>query len=205
MTGIYLETGHKNTSEHVFISTLMKQLGFSAGLHYEIVNVGGKDNLPNALNSMLARQLQGDKNIIIFDADSAANGGGYQTRLDSINAVLDAKKIEANIFLFPDNSSDGDFETLLERIARKDLHKVFFDCFGDFECCVQPGYLAPNRKGKLHTYVNAQRWLSTAERNGLGKGQWLFENDKLWNLQSEALKPLKAFINENIGEINKQA
>ncbi|MCM1066206.1 MAG: hypothetical protein NC418_01370 [Muribaculaceae bacterium] len=205
MTGIYLETGHKNTPEHVFISTLMKRLGFSAGVHYEIVNVGGKDNLVNAANSMLARQLQGDKNLIIFDADSAANGGGYQMRKAIIAATLASLNIDADVFLFPDNGSDGDFETLLERIARKDLHQLFFDCFGDFECCVQPRYLAPNRKGKLHTYVNAQPWLSTAERNGLGKGQWLFENDNLWDLQSAALEPLKAFIIENIGVINKQA
>ena len=61
----------------------------------------------------------------------------------------------------------------MEAIARRDLHPVFFDCFEDYERCVsgvkdehgQPLYNTPNLKGKLHTYMNAQKLSNNCEKD----------------------------------------
>lgn len=195
---VYIEAGNCKTPEHVFISTLLRHMGFQPDIHFEIINIGGKDNLQNATNKMTETELEGNRNIIVFDADSPDNGGGFSIRKAEIEAVMRTKGVHAEIFLFPDNSSDGDFETLLEGVAQTERHKLFFGCFNDYECCVGREYLSPNRKGKFHTYVTAQPWLSKKQREAIGKGQWMFDDMRLWNLDAEILQPLKDFLNQNI-------
>lgn len=46
----------------------------------------------------------------------------------------------------------------------------------------------------MHTYISAQKTLSNTQRNKLGSGQWLFNDARYWNLNAEALKPLKDFL-----------
>lgn len=197
MIAILLETGKESTPEYNFISTLLRHLGI-ASEKYQIITVGGKDNLPNASNKMRDIELEGGKNIIIFDADSANNGGGFSRRLSEINATLASKDVHAEIFLFPNNHDDGDFETMLDRIANRSSHKLFFDCFNDFESCVATQYIAPNLKGKLHTYVSSQTWLNKKQRDNIGKGEWLFDEEQLWDLNSPELQSLKDFLLRNI-------
>ena len=199
MTAILLETGKKSTPEYVFLSTLLRYLGLDS-VKYEIITVGGKDNLPNVSNKMRDVELNGGKNVLIFDADTAINGGGFSVRLSEIKATLSSKGVNAEIFLFPNHQDDGDFETMLDRIANRTSHKLFFDCFSDFECCVSPQYIAPNLKGKLHTYVSSQKWLSKKQRDNIGKGEWLFEEERLWNLGSPELQSLKDFLLCNLRE-----
>lgn len=58
-------------------------------------------------------------------------------------------------------------------------------------------YLSPNLKGKLFTYISAMP-MSKTKRDRLGQGQWLFENNDYWNLESEALEPLKDYLEDSI-------
>lgn len=77
---IYIEAGNKKTPEHVFVMTLLRRMGFVSGSHFEIINVGGKDNLPNLINKLTETELMGGRNIIVFDADSPENKGGFDVR-----------------------------------------------------------------------------------------------------------------------------
>jgi len=197
MTAILLETGKESTPEYKFILTLLRYLGIDR-TKYEIITVGGKDNLPNVSNKMRDIELNGGKNVLIFDADTATNGGGFSSRLSEIKATLTSKDVHAEIFLFPNNHDDGDFETMLDGIANHSSHKLFFDCFSDFEHCVASQYIAPNLKGKLHTYVSSQKGLSKKQRDNIGKGEWLFEDENLWNLNSPKLQSLKDFLLHNL-------
>ncbi|MBD5193811.1 MAG: hypothetical protein HDS91_04760 [Bacteroidales bacterium] len=197
MIAILLETGKESTPEYVFISTLLRHLGIPSE-KYQIITVGGKNNLPNVTNKMRDIELSGGKNILIFDADTEINGGGFSTRLSEIKDTLASKDVHAEVFLFPNHHDDGDFETMLDRIANRSSHKLFFDCFNDFECCVAPQYIAPNLKGKLHTYVSSQTWLNKRQRDNIGKGEWLFEEEQLWNLNSPELQSLKDFLLLNL-------
>lgn len=103
-----------------------------------------------------------------------------------------------DLFLYPNNQDDGVFENLLERLMQKEKHSRFFDCFTDYENCLGDEYVSPDLKGKLHTYMSAQKSLSNKERKNLGSGQWLFDDERFWNLDSEDLKPLREFFMSNI-------
>ena len=75
--------------------------------------------------------------------------------------------------------------------------------FSDYENCMKsqkgtdgkPIYQVPNLKGKLHTYITAVP-MPQKMRKTLGKGNWQFENEEYWNLDSPALNPLKAFLQQ---------
>jgi hypothetical protein len=149
MTRIYLETGSKKTSEYVFIRTLLEDvLNFDKSKYaVEIECVGGKDNLPNVTNKMIDTTLgEGGTNLIIFDADSQAKAkdGGCIKRKKALQQILDSKGVQAEIFLFPNDKDDGDVETLLEKLMRKDLHEKFFDCYNDYETCLGDDYVRPD-------------------------------------------------------------
>ena len=199
MTRIYLETGSRKTAEYVFIRTLLKDvLNFDNSKHaVEIECVGGKDNLPNVFNKMKDTTLSEDgTNLIIFDADSQAKAkdGGSIERKKYLRQLLISNGVQAEIFLYPNDKDDGDVETLLERMMRKDLHDKFFDCYNDYETCLGDDYVRPDLKTRLFAYIRAQKGLSSKQRKHIGDGEWLFTDDNYWDMDSKDLEPLKTFL-----------
>ena len=69
MTRIFIEARHEKTSEYVFLVTLLEYLGFTEE-QYDIICVGGKNNLINAANKFRENTLEEGSNLIIFDADT---------------------------------------------------------------------------------------------------------------------------------------
>lgn len=149
-------------------------------------------------NKFIENTLEGGRNIIIFDADTKNTGGGFDEAKKRILSTFDEEVCIDDLFLYPNNCDDGIFENLLEKLMRCDLHSKFIDCFYDYELCLGEDYVAPDLKGKLHTYMSAQKSLSKKQRNALGSGQWLFENENFWDLNATALDPLKEFISKNV-------
>lgn len=96
---------------------------------YEIQCVGGKDNLHNLENKFLENTLDGDRNIIIFDADSPETGSGFEAARERILHTFSSEIKIDGLFLFLNNCSDGIFENLLEALSQKRTHARFFDCF----------------------------------------------------------------------------
>ncbi|WP_278582626.1 DUF3226 domain-containing protein, partial [Prevotella denticola] len=137
-----------------------------------------------------------EKVVIIFDADSLGNNGGYETRKKEIEEVLEENNAQAELFLFPNNEEDGDFETLLEHLIQKEKHTQMLDCYADYETCLGNDYVHPNLKGKIFTYISAMK-MSSSERRKLGNGEWMFDNAEYWSLESDYLKPLKAFLQQH--------
>jgi hypothetical protein len=45
-------------------------------------------------------------------------------------------------------------------------------------------------------YISSMKSLTMAQRHKLGQGEWCFDNDEYWDLDSEELKPLKDFLNK---------
>ncbi len=204
---IFLETGELETSEAVFIETLLRtRFGKKLGVDFEIVPVGGWTKLEEKLGRLPEKLgLEIEKILIVFDADSPGKAnGGVGNRTNAIRKIIDARNLsyeqreKIDVFLFPDNHDDGDFETLLERIVNKGDNTRFFDCFSDFEKCLGDAYEHPNLKAKMHSYINLQKGLSRSQRDGLGRGRWLFDDKKYWDLDSSALEPLKEFFSKNL-------
>jgi hypothetical protein BACCOPRO_00932 len=195
MTYIFLETGKPATSEAVFIKTLIENLGYNMSSN-KVEFVNGYKNLINVIPTIKARCAEDGKVIIIFDADSPGNNGGYYTRREEIEKILDENKTQAELFLFPNNDEDGDFETLLEHLMQKTKHTKMLDCYTDYENCLGNDYVHPNLKGKIFTYISAMK-MTNSKRRKLGNGEWMFDNAEYWNLESDYLKPLKDFLQQH--------
>ena len=195
MTYIFLETGKPATSEAVFIKTLIENLGYNISSN-KVEFVNGYKNLVNVIPTIKARCAEGRKVIIIFDADSPGNNGGYETRKKEIEEVLEENNAQAELFLFPNNEEDGDFETLLEYLIQKEKHAQMLDCYADYETCLGNDYVHPNLKGKNFTYISAMK-MSSSKRRKLGNGEWMFDNAEYWSLESDYLKPLKEFLQQH--------
>lgn len=191
MKYIYIEAKDNHQPEYNFLSTYIKHIGLN---NIVLVPVDGKDNLPNQEVQLRQNFLEGNVAAILFDADEPGNKGGFSIRFPEIESKLRKMQITASIFLWPNNHDDGNFEVMLENIVRTDLHPIFFDCFRDYEECVKYQYNVPNRKGKFHTFVTAQKGLSNAQRSRIGRGDWLFSDPNLWNLDSPYLEPLRIFL-----------
>lgn len=197
MTRIFIEAKHKNTTESVFITTLLKLLGIPAS-SYEICWVDGKDNLVKNEVKFRENTLTGGRNIIIFDADTPTTGCGFAATRERILSTFPDDVVIDGLYLFPHNHDDGIFENLLEELTLKDIHSKFFDCFSDYELCLGDEYVSPDIKGMLHTYMSAQKALSNTQRRALGSGQWLFDDSRYWNLNVAELQPLKDFLTTNV-------
>lgn len=205
MNKIFIEAKHQNTSEYHFIETLLQKFFPDTG--YTISCIDGIGNLFSEaiVNQISLAQNSGDQVIVLADADTIAKGYGYAKRKQDIDNGMTAKGISFPYFLYPDNCSDGDVETLMLSTAQRNSHIVFFDCFEDYEKCVSgvkdsngnPKYNAPDLKGKLHTYMSAQK-LPRKLRDRLGRGDWLFEDINFWDLNVSDLDPLKSFLAANL-------
>jgi len=188
---VYIEAKDDHQPEYNFLNVYAKYIGIT---DIKFVPIDGKDNLLRQEVQFKQNELEGDRVAVLFDADETSNNGGFTQRLPVIASQLKHMNVEAPIFLWPNHHDDGDFEMMLEHIVRDDLHTLFFDCFRDYENCVADKYETPNRKGKFHTFVTAQKGLSKRQRNKIGHGNWLFLDATMWNLDSPYLEPLKKFL-----------
>lgn len=201
MTRIFIEAKNDKTSEYYFLKTIIAT--FFPGIEVKFIFMDGIGNLYNEtiVNQINLAQENGEQVIVLADADTPTKGYGYAKRHKEINDGMVAHALSFPYFLYPNNRDDGDVEVLMENAARRDLHSTFFDCFEDYERCVsgtknesgEAKYNVPNLKGKLHTYMAAQK-LPRKMCKRFGSGDWLFDNKDYWNLEADALQPLKEFF-----------
>ncbi len=145
------------------------------------------------------------RNLIIFDSDSDINGGGFQKRKAEIQDICSKLGYSFKLFLFPNNSDDGDYETLLERLINE-KHRILLNCFSEYEKCIstqtnQEGenmYVLPARKAKMYSYVDAFKKSRTKSQK-FRNGDWFFDNNEYWTIENNsAIEPLIEFLKTNI-------
>ncbi len=205
MVKIYIEGKNKKVPESEFLRAILDHIGIP-GEKYEFVHTNGYTSLLDAANGvnveiMRANSDSGGKNLVVFDADTMLNNGGFEKRQKELLEKGKALGLSFELFLWPNNGKDGDVEVLMESIARKDLYPEFFDCFSKYEHCIsqrkndkgEPFYTTPNRKGKLHTYFNSLP-ISNIKKSKFGCGVWRWTDASIWNLDADSLRPIKEFL-----------
>ena len=199
---IIIESGKKDSNECNFLQTFIKEIIKKDIDYKDFLHVNGWTNLTKNANEKNIRknQLEGTKVIIIFDADDPSkDNGGFKNRKNKIENMIKGfkDKIDYQLFLFPNNKDDGDFETLLENIINS-KHQQLLDCFGEYEGCIGKSnqYNTPNRKAKMYTYITSFKH-NKKNLKEVKKRNWFFNNKKYWNLDAPYLLPLKEFLKTN--------
>lgn len=207
MVNIFIEAKNKNTPECEFLVAVLNHLGVSTD-KYNVITTDGYTNLMDSVDAsnILAMQVNtdaGGKNLVVFDADTVKNHGGFTMRKAELLGKRDELGLDFDLFLWPNNKEDGDVEVLMESIARKDLYPEFFVCFSKYENCLlkrkdshgAPFYSAPNRKGKLFAFITSLP-ISKTKKRKTGKGVWLWDEADIWDLESDSLNPIKDFLSK---------
>lgn len=160
-----------------------------------IVNNG--NILHEATNTNITKALNnGEKACIIFDADKS-----YKNTLEHIKNKLGNLENQVDIFLFPDNKSNGELETLLTQIAKQ---KEFIECFDNYINCIESkdkeAVKNIYKKSKMYAYqeaVGLQKEIKKMNRNNKTHKDFLCKEEifsKYFNFDSPALKPLEEFL-----------
>lgn len=199
MTTIFIESKHLKTPEANFVKTYI-HIKFPHFKDFEIIPLNGWEGLWKT-NKLIENKDLGNRNVVIFDADTPENNGGFAERKAKIETIKEELNIDFDLFLFPDNSSNGDFELLLENIINP-KHKILLDCFEKYETCIDNSkpnseltYKLPIRKAKIYSYIDAfpkSRRLNERFKNG----DWFFDNETYWKLNDKYLNSLKEFLEQ---------
>ena len=196
MIRIFIEGG-----EQEFLDTYLKFLFGENNERWEFISAKGYTNLHNIDQQFLENTDRGGENLIIFDADSPSTGGGVVDRTKYLEDKLSELSLSASIFLLPNNSADGDYESLLVQIVNEE-HRCLLDCFDGYECCVggyqnpdgSQKYVTPNRKAKVYAYIESFKRSGKVREEMKNGKRFFIDNSEYWNLNSPCLDPLKEFL-----------
>lgn len=193
---LYLECpSNRSSVEYQFFECLLKTWGLAD--HLEIVGVGGNGNLPKNFMRMQKIQDGGGKNLIVFDGDEYDGKKGCKAirkeilvKIKEWNDADEDRSLAPELFLMPDDQTEGCVETLIEYAARR---KEFLNCFECYVKCLQGnGGFLPDQKAKIFAYM--ETCIKKFPKNEVGCA---FQDEKLWNLNVEELRPLKDFLSKN--------
>lgn len=218
MKHIYIEAKSKETTEYNFLKAIIGKFLSDKRENddFEFKFLNGVDKLfsekASNIQTIQKAQEEGIDVIVIIDADTFAKGWGYGKRKNQIEEGMHNNNVSFSYFIYPNNQDDGDVETLMEAAALYASNKVFFDCYTDYETCLKSVkdsngeslYNVPSLKGKVYAYAEAQTIYNTQQKQRIplikrmGCGDWLFNNPNYWNLDVDALQPLKDFLTINL-------
>jgi hypothetical protein len=164
----------------------------------KIQSSGGYANIKNLKPNFIQYRDAGAKVLIIFDADTENNNGGFAKRkkeIEDYGLALD------EIFLFPNNKDDGALEVLLENIINQ-TNEPIFDCWNKFEDCLQgcaskrieKELTIPAKKSKIYVYLEALLGKTKEEKEKIKDPNREYRLKEHWDLDSKYLIPLRDFL-----------
>lgn len=190
MNKIYIYVEGRSDKE--FLECCLRHWGKLESFEINI-NMNSNTIKGNLLNKIKSHKDNDEQVLIVFDADKDSN----KTR-DRI--LKESQKLIANqeIFLFPDNQNNGELEFLLLKIARDkkpyECFKCYMDCLGELKVNV-------SKKSAMFAYREAMG----AEKNIKEKIETIQkEFERIFDFDSNALNPLREFMEQAIKRLNSQ-
>ncbi len=148
-------------------------------------------------NAMLDCTARGGINLIVFDADN-----DVVNRRNEIQEILDNYKLNAEIFLFPNDKDRGALEDLLEGLINP-ANQCIFDCWERYENDLQHQYIAwkvphqptiPAKKTKIYGYLEALLGESNSQKKLIKESERKYLNTNHWRLNNPAITELSNFL-----------
>lgn len=171
---------------------LTDYISYQFGIELEddhFVRIGGNDDQKLSSKSSVLQLNEEGRNLVIFDADNDFLGN-KQRYSNFFSKLVQSYQI----FLFPNNNNGGNLENLLLSIINP-KHQDIIDCLESYARCLgdqKKGYKTPPLKTKVFAYLDVQ--LSPKQEKFAKEEKRNYKNREHWNLDHEALEPLKEFL-----------
>ena len=154
-----------------------------------IIIQGKSETIKQSASLIQVSSSKPNKNVVIFDADDH----DYQSTLDNIRKAEVALELKFDhVFLFPDNQTKGNLESLLKSSVAKG-NEGLFDCIENYATCKAALQLKKPRligeKEKIVIYHGSFEGSGSAQ----GTKREYLDSD-IWDLNSPILNPLKEFL-----------
>lgn len=149
---------------------------------------GNTDELLTKKAPVISLNVEGT-NLAIFDADEDP-----QTTRSRYSAFFGRLVNNHDLFLFPDNTSTGNLETLLIQIVNP-KHQSILDCLETYKNCLEQqsrGYKTPVLKTMVYAYLDTL--LPRSKEKYAKEENRDYTNDEHWNLSYQVLTALKEFL-----------
>jgi len=164
----------------------------------KIHGLNGWTDIKNMRTDIARYKDENNDVLVIFDADTSKNKGGFVTRKKQIEDY--ALPLD-DIFLFPDNQNDGALEDLLENIINN-KNKPIFDCWERYETCLKEcaskkigkELTTPAKKSKIYGYLEVLVGETEKEKKKIKDPNRDYKKEEHWNLDAKYLNPLKEFL-----------
>ncbi|NOS91095.1 MAG: hypothetical protein HOP30_04175 [Cyclobacteriaceae bacterium] len=153
------------------------------------IEVGGKSETLHLSTVKIQTTSENNTTVLLFDADD----NDFASTIRTIKSTATKLNLRFDhIFLFPNNGSGGNLESLLKSSVA-DGNERLFACIDDYAKCRDAINLQNPRviteKEKLVIYHGS------FEESGNAKAtERSYLNTSIWNLNSPSLEPLKEFL-----------
>ena len=190
----------EGVADEVFMEAYIKKIGLEQ-YPITIKRCEGYTNLQTSayINELQKNIDKGGKNLVVFDADNDCESRRKE--------LMDIRtKVDFELFLLPNDSDSGAIENLLEKIINP-VNQCILDCWNNYEKelskCRIPWKnpqtpTTPAYKTKIYGYLEALTGTTKEEKKKIKEKERDYLDRNLWNLDSEALNPLKIFLLKHI-------
>lgn len=181
----------EGSSDYKFIKDIIKFKFDIEILEMDITKTNGDGGIKTSGNNLRENNIDGRTNLIIFDADK-----GIKEKSEEIEKLLEVYKVRYELFLFPNNKYKGCLEDILLQIVNP-KHDQIFKCFDGYGDCLESGrikYYKPNKKSKVHAYLDALHENTSKEKKKIRFSYRDYLNADHWDLNHECLLPLYDFL-----------
>ncbi len=164
--------------------------------------IGGYTKIEKHSQKLTRYIDQGYKILVIQNADNShKNHRGNKERTKYLENIKKELEIDFEIFLFPNNKSEGDLETLLLEIANQEKYNPAFECYKKYAACAKEieadfsEELVQN-KMRIFNYFRTYFGMEQAkEENRTFKPEY-------WELSSDKLKSFKIISSKRLKKYN---
>ena len=165
----------------------------------DIITTGGWQGLQtNTIKNQIQKNTaEGGMNIVLFDADD-----DVEKRRRDIEEIRKNSGMSFDLFLMPDNRSQGALENLLEQIINPS-NQCVMDCWHRYENDLSkqiiswkepPEPTAPSIKSMIYGYLEVLLGSSKSQKEKIKERNRDYTNKNHWTLKSEKLLPLKSLL-----------
>ncbi|NIJ46594.1 hypothetical protein FHR24_003084 [Wenyingzhuangia heitensis] len=159
-------------------------------------SINSKEGSEAIINEMNKNSDNDGVNLLIFDSDN-----DFTQRKDDLTNWKTGKKVNFELFLWPNNKDNGDFEILLENIINP-INKPILDCWDNYENCLKQKQIpnrsapltTPARKTKVYAYLEALLGESKSQKKKIKEINRNYNEVEHWDLNSQYMNSFKSFL-----------